>query len=448
MTDVQSKVNIPLYPPSGTRDFYPDDMQLRNWLFGKWKNVSERYGFRQYDAPVLEHSSLYTRKGGDDILKEMFSFEMDGIGLSLRPEMTPTLCRMLMEYIPSAVMPIKWYSFPQCWRNETTSKGRKREHYQWNVDVFGGERVKSELEIFLIITSFFKSVGLKSSDVKIRVSNRMILQTVLKGMGLPDDKFVDACNAIDKIAKVNRKMMGNMLGDLGLTEENVDNIYKLCEVKDVNGLRDYLPEDDPTLKEITTLFTLAENVGIGEWLQFDASIVRGLSYYTGTVFEGFFMNSTIKRAVCGGGRYDNLLGTYGYRENVPAIGFGFGDVVILEVLKEMNLLPKLGHVIDYVVIPFNDDYYGDAVNVSEKILEKGKVNGNNGDEWNKYVVEVYMKGGKLKSAFDYANSKNAKFVVLIAGNEWKDGSVVVKDMKGVGDQKQKTMLLTDFLESI
>ena len=429
-----SEVKIPLFPPSGTRDFYPNDMLYRNWLFGIWHKIAKSFGFSEYDAPVVEHSELYTRKDGDDILNEMFSFEKDGIKLSLRAEMTPSLSRMMINTLPTEILPVKWYSIPQCWRYEKVTSLRKREHYQWNIDIFGGEKVKSEIEIFSMIIMLFKEVGLKKEDVVIKVSNRLILEKVFLKMNVKEDKIVRAFNLVDKILKLDKKEFTKMMKDeLSMSEDNVDMIYKLTELKNIKGLDQFIDKDDEVVKEMTMLFNVAKEIGIDEWLQFDVSVVRGLSYYTGVVFEGFCKNENIKRAICGGGRYDNLLKSYGYKEKVGACGAGFGDVVILEILNELKLLPVLKTSIDYVIIPFNDEYFGEAHKIAKLLRDKGK------------IVDVYGKSGKIKIAYSYADRKNAKYVIFVAPDEWKKGEIVLKNLKESSEIKIK---LDDYINQL
>ena len=338
MAQIQTQTQVLLQGPAGTRDFYPKEMAERLWLFDKWKTTSKAYGFSEYDAPVLEHANLYTRKGGDDILKEMYSFiDQGGIAVALRPEMTPSIARMIMAICKKEVLPLKWFSVPQCWRYETTTRGRKREHYQWNVDIFGAVEVRSEVEIIQMMVDFFKSVGLTDQDVVLRVSNRMILQKVLAGMGVHEDKMERSFNIIDKIKKVTAEDFYSMLKDeIGLEPESVDILVKVTQVSDVSQLASILSSEDDTVKEMLEIFALLEKCGYSSWVQLDLSIVRGLSYYTGLVFEGFSKNLTLQRSICGGGRYDNLLQHIGFDEKVPAVGFGFGDVVIMEVLAELG----------------------------------------------------------------------------------------------------------------
>lgn len=430
-----SNINISLNSPAGTTDYYPIDLKLRDWLFNAWDNVSQSYGYQKYDAPMVENANLYTHKGGDDILKEMFNLESQPNNkLVLRPEMTPSLARMVLNKIVSELTPIKWYSVSQCWRNEAITRGRRREFYQWNVDMFYGEYVKSEIEIFDMIVTFFKKIGLSSDNVVISVSNRMVLQQVLTKMGVLENDIVKAFNLVDKIGKLTRVDFEKLLFDeLGMSSDNVDIIYKLVQVRNVEELEHFVDPNNKVVQELNLIFKYAKELGISDWLQLDLSVIRGLSYYTGTVFEGFFKNTSVKRAICGGGRYDNLLQSYGYTET-PSIGFGMGNCVIMEGLEELGLIPVLNVSVDYVVIPFNDEYYVAAHQISNKLREKNK------------IVELYTKKGKIKNAFSYADRRKANHVVFVA-SEWDSGDIVVKNLRST-DEKQITVNLNEYMNSI
>lgn len=430
--------NIKTFPPSGTRDFYPEDLVFRNWLFDNWKQVSKAFGCLEYDAPIVEHSELWTSKSdSDDILKEMYSFEKDGIKLTLRPEMTPSLTRMMLTYLPNAVLPAKFFSIPQCWRFENVSKGRRREFYQWNVDFFGAENVKSEIEIFMMIVEFIKRCGLTSNDVVIRISNRLIIQTVLEKLNIKNDKFVQIYNIIDKIEKLSKSVITKMLTDIGISDLEINVIYELIAIKTTDKLIKFLDETDIIYVEIKKLFEYAEKVGISEWLQLDLSIVRGLDYYTGIVFEGFSKSTEIKRAIFGGGRFDNMMEKYGYSEQVNVIGFGMGDCVIYEILKDLNKLPKVNLGVDYVIVPFNESYFADACNIASKIRSKGK------------SVDVYIKENKIKLAYSYADRKNADKVIFVAPTEWSNKQIVVKNLR-ISDKtiKQTIIDLDEYVNTL
>ena len=430
--------DIPLYPVAGTRDFYPDAMALRNWLFSKWIYVAELYGYKQYDAPILEHTVLYTRKGGDDITNEMYAFkDRRDIDVCLRPEMTPSCVRMVINTIKKLSLPIRWFSTPQCWRYETTTRGRKREHYQWNVDNFGGPKIKTESEIIAMIVRFFRSVNLTSEDVVIKISNRMILQTIISSYGIDNETIIKKIfNVIDKLHKLSKDdIVLKLINDIGLSKNIVDAIFSVMSITSINKLEQYIKSDDLIYIELKKTFELFKEYGIADWVQLDLSIVRGLSYYTGIVFEAFFKHTTIQRSICGGGRYDNLMQKYGYPTMVPAVGFGLGDVVIMEGLKELQKLPHLSTFVEYCIVPYNKELYGTAVHIGERIIDKGK------------KINIYMSDKiKLRTAFRYADMIGASYVILIAPKEIANNEIVIKDLRHIEkNSKEQTVMSIDKL---
>lgn len=409
-----------LSPPRGTRDFFPEDMRLRTWLFDHWRDVSEQFGFEAYDAPVVEHEEIYIRKAGEEITGQLYNFEdKGGRRLALRPEMTPSLARMILQKGSALSLPAKWYAIPQCWRYERTTRGRKREHYQWNVDIFGVAGMTAEAELLAIIAAFFQRIGLGADDVGIKISSRKVLQSVLKDLGVTDAQFAPVCVLVDKLEKVSREELQGEFEALGLSENTVDQLIATLSIKDLDGLAAVLGETHEAVQDLRQLWGLAEAYGYADWLQFDASIVRGLAYYTGTVFEAFDRGATL-RAVCGGGRYDRLLSTFGGKDQ-PACGFGFGDVVILELLKDKGVLPTLAQVVDDVVFPYNEELRPAAVAVAQALRSTGR------------RVDLILEKKRTKAAFKHADRLNAERMVLVAPDEWARGEVMFKDLKS-GEQ--------------
>eukprot|EP01127_Copromyxa_protea_P004784 TRINITY_DN1460_c0_g1_i1.p1 TRINITY_DN1460_c0_g1~~TRINITY_DN1460_c0_g1_i1.p1 ORF type:complete len:413 (-),score=115.26 TRINITY_DN1460_c0_g1_i1:193-1347(-) len=361
---------VEVEPTFGTRDFYPQDMRLQRWLFDNFRAVAKSYGFQEYDAPLVEEQELYQRKAGEEIVDQMYAFKtQDDRPVALRPEMTPSLARLILKAGRSLLMPIRWYSIPQCWRFESTTRGRNREHYQWNMDILGVDDVTAEAELLSAIVAFFKRVGITSKDVGIKVNSRQVLQEVL-AKDVPADKFTSVCVIVDKLDKLEKAEVERQLAALGLGPEVIDKIQTSLTIKDLDALRELLPES-PVVKQFERLWELAKAYGYEDWIQFDASVVRGLAYYTGIVFEGFD-KAGVLRAICGGGRYDKLLSTYGAKQDIPMVGFGFGDCVIMELLKERNILPVLTPSIDDIVIPWSEAERPAACQVAAKLREQGR----------------------------------------------------------------------------
>jgi histidyl-tRNA synthetase len=291
------KVKLDTNPPKGTRDFYPEDMRLRNWLFDQWRSVASTYGFSEYDAPVLESESLYTRKAGEEVTQQLYNFVDKGDrAVSLRPEMTPSLARMVMAKKGGLPLPLKWFSIPQCWRYERMTRGRRREHFQWNMDIWGISGEEADAELLSAMVTFFKSVGLTSEDVGIKVNSRLVIGEILTELGIPSDKFAATCVLLEKVPL--DAVQGD-LEELGLDRSVVEKLTAVLTVNSVDAIKETLGEDSEAVIQISKLMTLCEGYGIEDWIIFDASVVRGLAYYTGVVFEAFDRKGVL-RAIAGG----------------------------------------------------------------------------------------------------------------------------------------------------
>ena len=403
-------------PPRGTRDFYPEEMRIRNWLFDHFKATAKSFGFEEYDAPILETEELYTRKQGEEITQQLYNFEDKGERkVTLRPEMTPSLARMVLAKANTLPMPLKWYSIPQCWRYERMQRGRLREHYQWNMDIWGSNGAEAEVELLCAIVNFFERIGINSSQVGIRVNNRKLLQYVLESAGINEEQFTPVCIIIDKMDKIPQEVIEEQLGSLGLTSENIKLIQSTLTLKDLKTINETLGNENPAVNELNQVWELAENYGITEWIEFDASVVRGLSYYTGTVFEAFDKSGTL-RAICGGGRYDSLLSTFG-GSDIPACGFGFGDVVIMELLSDLDLIPELPSGVDDIVFAMNEELRGAAMQVANKLRKNGR------------NVDLILEERKMKWVFKHAERSKAKTLVMVTPNEWEQGKVRIKNLE-------------------
>jgi len=417
-----AKQKLDTNPPKGTRDFYPEDMRMRTWLFDQWREVAKTYGFSEYDAPVLESESLYTRKAGEEVTQQLYNFADKGErAVSLRPEMTPSLARMVMAKKGGLPLPLKWFSIPQCWRYERMTRGRRREHFQWNMDVWGVGGVEVEAELLSAMVTFFKNVGIKSEDVGIKVNSRLVIGEVLTELGIPEEKFAATCVLVDKLEKVPIDAIQGDLEELGLDKSVVEKLLDVLTNKSIDSLKNVLGEDSEAVAELNQLMELCEAYGIEDWILFDASVVRGLAYYTGIVFEAFDRKGEL-RAIAGGGRYDKLLETFG-GDPTPAAGFGFGDAVIVELLKERDVLPSFESAgTDSVVFAMNKDLYKAAIDVASKLRAAGQ------------SVDVVLEKKKPKWVFKHADRIGAKYCVIVAPSEFEDGAVSIKDLT-VGEQK-------------
>ena len=399
----------------GTRDFYPEDMRLRNWLFERFHSAARSHGFEEYDAPVLESEELYTRKAGEEIVGQLYNFEdKGGRKVALRPEMTPSLARMVMARAGALALPIKWYSIPQCWRYERTQRGRGREHYQWNVDIWGMNGIEADAELLSVLVQFFDSVGLSSEDLVIRISSRKVLEEVLGSLGLEGEIFAQTCVIVDKMDKLPEDVIEAQLSDLGLVSESISTIRSVLGITDLESLSSALSSDSEALIELQSLFSLCDSYGISDWVSFDASVVRGLAYYTGPVFEAHDRAGNL-RAICGGGRYDKLIGTLGGND-LPATGFGFGDMVVMELLADKGLLPELSTGVSDVVFGMGTELRGAAMQVAAKLRSAGR------------SVDLVLEDKKMKWVFKHAERCGATRLVMVMPDEWAEGKVRIKDL--------------------
>jgi len=443
-----NKAPISLEPPSGTRDFFPEDMRQQRWLYNKFRETASLYGFQEYDAPVLETEHIYKLKAGnaaEEITQQMYNFEdKDGVRVTLRPEMTPSLARMVLSLMRietgemATQLPLKWFSIPQCWRFETTQRGRKREHYQWNMDIVGVNSIYAEAELLSAVVTFFESVGITSRDVGLKVNSRKVLGAVLTKAGVPDDHFQATCIVIDKLDKIGPDaVLQELTATIGLSEDVGKKIVAATGAKTLDEFAEVAGVgDSEEVKELRMLFDLAKDYGYGDWVQFDASVVRGLAYYTGVVFEGFD-KAGVLRAICGGGRYDRLLQLFGAPKQIACVGFGFGDCVIVELLKEKQVIPSFPARVDFVVAAYSLDMMGQAMSVARRLRQAGK------------SVDVYTDAAKkVAKAFNYADRVGATKIAFVAPDEWAKGLVRVKDLRTFGPEvpdsvKQKDVPLED-----
>ncbi|MGD2071389.1 MAG: histidine--tRNA ligase [Gemmatimonadota bacterium] len=413
----------------GFRDFLPEDLAARERIFDAWRRVSRRYGFQEYDGPPLEPLELYTRKSGEEIVGQLYSFaDKGGREVTLRPEMTPSLARILGERSRSMSKPIRWFSLPQLFRYERQQRGRLREHFQWNVDIVGEEDVLADAEVLAVAIDGLRELGLDHEDFHARVSDRRLLAAILGAVGVPEDRRIDAYGVIDKLEREDReRSRRRLVEEVGLSGDVADAALALFEDAAGGGLdpwRDRYGEREEVgraLERLDAYVGALEAMGLGAYVSPDPTIVRGLAYYTGIVFELFDRKGEL-RAICGGGRYDRLLELVG-GEPLPAVGFGMGDVVLGELLKVRDLVPPWEHGIDFFVVVIVDDLREIALSVAHALRERG------------HSVAYALRGQSVRKQFSQAGQEGAREVVVLGPSEVERGVAVVREMRSGAERE-------------
>ncbi len=411
---------VGLQPPKGTRDFAPDEFRQREWLFDHFREVARQFAFEEVDAPVVESAELFTRKAGEEIVDQLYHFEIHGRHLALRPEMTPSIARMILARAGSLRMPIRWFTITQNWRYERMTRGRRREHYQWNMDIWGEPGVAAEAELLSAIATAVDRVGLEPGDVHVRVNSRALLEESLRAGVLADrpEVFEPLCVVIDKLDKIGADAVVDLLTDtsgaVGLDTQAARDVVALLQVADLDEAARHAPKGSTALDDLRRLFELLDAYGIADRVVFDASVVRGLAYYTGIVFEAFDTGGEL-RAICGGGRYDRLAETLGGK-SIPAVGFGFGDAVIAELLKDKQKWPELPRRVDDVVFAFGEAERPYAIRLAGRLRERGR------------RVELLLATPKLKRAMADADRIGAARIWLLGPDEVVRGVARRRDL--------------------
>jgi len=409
-------------PPRGMRDFYPEDLAARNRLFSLWRRAAHLHGFEEYDTPVVETEELLIRKGGEDIVRQIYAFEdKSGRRLALRPEMTPSLARLVLTRQNTLSFPLKWFSIPQCFRYERMTKGRKREHYQLNLDIIGEESVFAEAEVLSAAIRSLILAGLEEGDFYVHVGSRALLGDLFDASGIPTEQFDAVCLALDKRDKQPPEKIAELLRAEGLSDAQVEKTFQLLEIKELDEASDYLsrclaaePEKKTALDDVKQLFAVMNDYGLGGFLKFDISIVRGLAYYTGIVFEAFDAKRKF-RAIFGGGRYDNLLSALGGKQ-IPSVGLGFGDVVVAEILRSLGRPLKAPPSVDVQIGFLSKEEQPMALRGARTLREGGR------------SVAIDLKAQKAKKFFTRAARSGARYAIFIGPSERDAGRYVVKNM--------------------
>jgi histidyl-tRNA synthetase len=356
--------NSIIQPVKGTRDYYPELMAVRNWLYEAAASVSTAFGYQEFEGPLIESLELYAAKSGDELVKEQsFVFEdRGGKFITLRPELTPTLARMVAQRQHQLIFPLRWWSFGPFWRYERPQKGRTREFFQWNIDLIGSDSPAADAELVAIVATFFKTVGLSPNDAQILVNNRYLMEGELANFGIEGDSLKDIFRLIDRRDKLSPPKWRDYASELGLSQQQIDQLETLLQNNE-------LWQKSPALQG---LFPAVEALGVSEYVRFAPQIIRGLDYYTGTVFEAQAVKGDVRRSILGGGRYDNLLSDVGGNQ-IPAVGFAMGDLVITLVLEELDLIPTVIKTppASILVTVFDETSLKESLSLSKELRAEG-----------------------------------------------------------------------------
>ncbi len=417
----------------GVRDFYPDQMRIQNYLLDTMHRVVRRFGYMQYDASLLEDADLYRAKSGSELVNEQtYTFtDRGGREVTLRPEMTPTLARMIAGQRKTLSMPARWYSIPNCFRYEKPQRGRLREFWQLNVDMFGSESLYADAETITIAYSLLIEYGAKPEMFLIKINNRKIMRELLQNIcNLDVDAEYGVSKLIDRKHKISEQEFNNQLKSLcnDFAVEQIQNFLKVQKIDELNeNLRGALGVD-----ELIQVFKTLDSIGITNYI-FDPTLMRGLDYYTGVVFEVFDSGNENNRSLFGGGRYDYLVDMFGC-ESVTATGFGMSDIVVQKFLETYDLVPDIQSSLDLVICTLDVDSIDFAMNMAQNLRNNG------------ITTLVDFSEKKLGAKIGSANDNGARYLICIGSNEVASGMVTVKHLSMRTETEISTDLLGDFFE--
>lgn len=422
---------LSLLPYKGTRDFYPRDMKLRNWFFGKIKEALARACFEEYNGPMLESLDLYIAKSGEEIANEQtYHFEdRGGRQLAVRPEMTPTVARLVAAKIGELNFPLRWFSIPNLYRYERPQRGRLREHWQVNVDIFGCDTFEADLEVISTAVSLLRALGAKDDMFKVHINNRRFFNDVIARIaGTDAEGSRRVSKVVDRKNKIPREAYVKDMTELGLDEAQIAQIDALYAMS-VEEAAALCPESRGS-QELLRLFGMLRECGLSECCVFDFGIIRGLDYYTGTVFEVFDEAPENNRAMFGGGRYDNLVGLFIKNANISGVGFGFGDVTLENFLTTHNLIPDIYGAEKKVLVTRFDDVPYEAYTALVEDLRAAGI-----------ASSLYLGQKKFGKQIDYAVKDNYSHVLIMGGEEYAAGKMKLKDLA----TREETMLTKEEL---
>lgn len=408
-------------PYKGVRDFFPEDMNIEKKIFDIWRKTAEKYSYEEYNASVLEPAELYRAKSGEEIVNEQtYTFIDRGEReVTLRPEMTPSVARMIASRKRELIYPVRWYSIPNLFRYEQPQRGRVREHWQLNVDIFGVNNISAEVEVINIAYDITRAYGLKDTDFEIRLNNRKVMNYVTRDIfGLNEETAQKISKLIDKKDKLKPEAFEMGVKELISDTDKAQKFLTLLNSKNFQEFTSKLPqskEEHQGLREISDVIQGLERLGITN-VRFDQTLMRGFDYYTGTVFEIFDLNPANRRSVFGGGRYDDLLALFG-NEKVPAFGFGAGDVIARDLMETYGTLPQNPSSADITLCVVGDQNTPYAFDLAQRLRADG------------IRVSVDISGKKLGDQISNADKRGIPYIICIGDEEVKNGKLKIKNLK-------------------
>jgi histidyl-tRNA synthetase len=400
-------------PVKGTRDFFPEDMSFRRWLYAKTRVASERFGYQEYDGPFLERIDLYAAKSGEELVMEQsFVFkDRGGEMVALRPELTPSLARMVAARSKAMPRPIRWWSFGPFWRYERPQRGRSREFFQWNIDLLGIESPEADAEIVAAGAEFLRAVGLSSNSVRILVNDRRLAESQLEEIGISAKRRPHIFKLIDRRERMSSEKWADWSLEEGLNREELVALQKILDNRE--AWKNSAP--------LQRFFEATDSLGVGDYVAYDPTVIRGLDYYTGTVFEARDSEGNF-RAIFGGGRYDDLVSAVG-GEPVPGTGFAMGDMVIRLVLEQYEATPQLAsRPSEILVTTFDESTLMQALKLATEFRNSG------------LAAEWYPVPDKLAKQLKYANRVGTRVAVILGPDEIAAGTVTVRNLMS-GEQQ-------------
>jgi len=413
----------------GTRDYYPEVMAVRTWLYNKLREVSEKFGYQEFEAPILESIDLYAAKSSDELVKKQsYAFyDKGGDQIVLRPELTPSLARLIAQRQRQLTYPLRWWSFGPFWRYEAPQKGRTREFFQWNIDLIGIDTPEADAEMVAIVTSLFKAFGLTPDEAVVLVNDRRLTNRELEKLNIPAELRQDALSWIDRRDKLNPAKWEKDGKEIGFSSVQIEGIKSFLE-------RDDLWKESESLVKV---FAVLQAMGVQEYVRYNPGIIRGLPYYTGIVFEAFDVRGIVRRAILGGGRYNNLMEAVG-GDPMPAVGFAMGDLVISLILEELGRLPEnLSASPASVLVTIFDE---DTTLAAYKLASELRAAGLN--------VAIYPEVAKLGKQFKYADRIGTRLAVVLGPDEIANNQVSIKNLETREQENIARDKAADFIQQI